>query len=291
MPLEDVMPTVMGWSTATAALAALGARLALAQAESQAPPEIDAALRGVLEAGGVAAVDYLPPPQQAMLLGVVRMFLHHALELVDQPGRASSWTFTDPVILDGWGRGSTIVPALIASAHPDLRELESFLDVGTGVGLLAVAAAGVWPNARIVGIDTWEPALERARTNVTEAGLGDRITLRPEDLAALDDEDAYDCVWLPTFFLSEAALEEGVPAAVRALRPGGWVVLGRMRPSPDPLTEATAALRTTRSGGYNLDAGRAAHLLEHAGCRDVHTPPEMRGAAAMEFVLGRRSGP
>ncbi|MCA1843803.1 MAG: class I SAM-dependent methyltransferase, partial [Actinobacteria bacterium] len=213
MPLEDVMPTVMQWSTATAALSALGARLALAQSGAAAPPEVDAALRAVMEAGRIAEVDELPPPQQAMLLGVVRMLLHHALDLLDQPGRDAGWTFTDPVILDGWGRGSTIVPGLIASAHPDLAEVDSFLDVGTGVGLLAVAAARLWPAARVVGIDPWEASLERARANVGQAGLDDRIALRRQELAGLDEEGAYGCIWVPTFFLTEAALEKGVAAA------------------------------------------------------------------------------
>jgi tRNA1(Val) A37 N6-methylase TrmN6 len=68
-----------------------------------------------------------------------------------------------------------MIPALIATAYPDLVNVRSFLDVGTGVGLLAVAAARVWPAATIVGIDPWEPSLERARANVAQAGLDGRM--------------------------------------------------------------------------------------------------------------------
>jgi SAM-dependent methyltransferase len=287
MPFEDVMPIVMRWATATEALAALGAELALQQPDAAPPPEIVSALRAVSTAGGISEIDELAVPQQAMVLGLIRMYLHQAMDLLEDPAKAPGWTFTDPAIVDGWGRGSSMIPALIASAHPDLAEVDSFLDVGTGVGLLAVAAAGVWPAATIVGIDPWEPSLERARANVAGAGLEDRVTLRSQDLASLTDSDAYDCAWIPTFFLTEAVLEEGLPAVIRALRPGGWVALGRMRSMPDPLAEATGNLRWIRSGGATLDPKRAVELLEQAGCIEVHTA-ELPGPAPLELVLGQR---
>jgi SAM-dependent methyltransferase len=282
-----VMPTLMRWMTGTEAMAALGAELAVQQPGTQAPPEVAAALKAVSTAAGITGLDELPPPQQAMLIALVRSNLHQAIDLLDHPDRAPGWTFTDPVILDGWGRGSSMVPAQIAASHPDLAAVTRFLDVGTGVGLLAVAAAGVWPSATVVGIDPWEVAIERARANVAAAGLEDRIELRNQDLAAVDDLDAFDCVWIPTFFLTEPDLEKGVAAAVRALRPGGWLVLGRMRPAPDPLAAATTELRTIRNGGNPLDATRAVELLEAAGCRvEPAAPPS--GPTPLEYVLGQR---
>ena len=38
---------------------------------------------------------------------------------------------------------------------------------------------------------------------VAQAGLGYRIELRKQDVAEVDDVDRYDCVWVPTFFLTE----------------------------------------------------------------------------------------
>jgi SAM-dependent methyltransferase len=217
------------------------------------------------------------------------MTLHQAVDLLDHPERPPGWTFTDPTILDGWGRGSSMVPALIASAHPDLAAVGSFLDVGTGVGLLAIAAAGVWPEATVVGIDPWQPSLDRARAHVTGSGLDDRITLRQEALEDIADAGAFDCVWIPSFFLDEGALERGLVAATRALRPGGWIALGRMRPPPHPLAEAVGALRTARAGSVDIEAKQASDLLVAAGCEDVHvfSPP---GPAPLELVLGRRPG-
>jgi SAM-dependent methyltransferase len=286
MSFENVMVTVMRWATATEALAALGAALAVQQSNAKAPPEVLGALQAVSTAAGITDLDGLPPPQQAMLLGIIRMYLHQATDLVEHPDRAPGWTFTDPAILDGFGRGSAMIPALIATAHPDLANVRSFLDVGTGVGLLATAAARVWPAATIVGIDPWEASLERARANVAQAGLDDRITLRRQDLAGIEDVHAFDCVWIPTFFLTDELLSEGLAAAVRALRPGGWVVLGLMRPAPDPLAEATAALRWIRSGGSTLDAKRAVALLADARCDVVHEA-QLTGPAPLELILGQ----
>ena len=287
MAFEDVMGTVMRWGTATEALAALGADLALRQPDAKAPPEIESAVHAVSAAGDLHGLDELPPPQAAMLLGMIRMYLHHATDLVDHPDKAPGWTYTDPAILDGLGRGSAMIPRLIASSHADLAEVTSFLDVGTGVGFLAIAAATVWPAATIVGIDPWEVSLDRARTNVSQAGLESRITLRAQDLASLEDDDRFDCVWLPTFFLTEDALVEGLPAVVRALRPGGWVALGLNQRAPDPLADATASLRWIRGGGTLLDTDRACRLLADAGFDAVHAPTPA-GPSPLQLVLGQR---
>jgi SAM-dependent methyltransferase len=287
MSFEDVLASVNRWQTAVEALSALGAELTLRQQGVQAPPEIAAALRGVTDAAGLGDLDDLTPQQQMMAAAIVRLAISHAVDLLGEPARPAGWAYTDPVILEGWGRGSMMVPPIIAAAGPEFAEFTSVLDVGTGVGWLAVSAAGVWANAKIVGVDVWEPSLERARANVAEAGLVDRITLRNQNVVDLDDTDAFDCVWVPTFFLDEAAIEDALPALFRATRPGGWIVLGRFLPPPDPLAEATGVLRTIRGGGADLDTSRAIELLEKAGCTSVHAAPRV-GPAPLELVVGQK---
>ena len=287
MSFEDVM-TVMGrWLTATEALAAVGAELTLKQAPEPGHPAVVGALQAVSAAGGLSGLDELTVPQRQMVTGLIRMGLHQASDLLDDPGRSPGWTFTDPAILRGWGRGSAMVPGALAAAVPELAGVRSFLDVGSGVGLLAIAAAGVWPQATVVGIDVWGPSLEAAAANVRAAGLGDRITLRDQDVAALDDSDAYDGAWFPTFFVTEPVLEAAMPRLYRALRPGGWLVLGRMAPPPDPLAQAVSTLRTIRAGGTDFDAKRLVAALEAVGCTAVRVVPR-QGPAPMEYVIGRR---
>jgi ribosomal protein L11 methyltransferase len=54
----------------------------------------------------------------------------------------------------------------------------SFLDVGTGTGILAIAAAKMWPEARIEACDTDAEAVEIARENARLNGVGNRIDFR-----------------------------------------------------------------------------------------------------------------
>jgi 2-polyprenyl-3-methyl-5-hydroxy-6-metoxy-1,4-benzoquinol methylase len=283
MSFEDLMSTVNRWLVATEALAAVGAELNVG--ESGHPEMVDA-LHAVSAAAGLGDLDQLAPPQRAMVTGLIRMFLRQAQDLVDDPGRAPGWSVTDPDILAGWGRGSMVVPTVLA-ALPELASVGSFLDVGTGVGLLAVAAARTWPQATITGIDVWPPSLQAATANVAEAGLADRITIREQSVVEVDDQDAYDCVWFPTFFVTEPTLAAATPRLVRSLRPGGWLVLGRMITPPDPLAEAVNALRIIRSGGADFDAKQLSGALEQGGCTGVRVVPPQR-PAPMEYVIGQR---
>ncbi|MBA2341065.1 MAG: 50S ribosomal protein L11 methyltransferase [Pyrinomonadaceae bacterium] len=54
----------------------------------------------------------------------------------------------------------------------------SFLDVGTGTGILAIAAARLNPAARIEACDTDAEAIEIARENALSNGVADRINFR-----------------------------------------------------------------------------------------------------------------
>jgi len=287
MSFENVMTAMTRWMTATEALAAVGAELSLVQADESANPDVAAALRGVSTTAGLPDLTELAPPQRELVKSMVRMCLRQTQDLIDEPCRPPGWAFTDPDILAGWGRGSMMVPGALAARVPELAGLTSFLDVGTGVGLLAIAAARTWPAAAITGIDIWDPALRIAAENVKNAGLEDRITLRHQDVASLDDSASYDCIWFPTFFVTESVLEAAVPRLVRSLRPGGSLVLGRMAPPPEPLPQAVNTLRTIRGGGADYDPKRLAEALEAAGCTDITALPRS-GPAPLEYVIGRR---
>jgi len=289
MSFEDVMTAVGRWMTATEALAAMGAELSLAQRQDPGHPDVIRALRGVSAAADLPRLDELPPPQREMVIGLIRMCLRQALDLVDDPGRQPGWTFTDPEILAGWGRGSMMVPGALAATAPELADVRAFLDVGTGIGLLAIAAARTWPAASVTGIDVWEPALRMAAGNIESAGLGDRISVRRQDVTDVDEAGSYDCVWFPTLFVTERVLDEAVPRLIRSLRAGGWLVLGRMAPPPDRLAEATSALRTIRGGGADFDAKRLVAALEDAGCPAVRVLPR-QGSMPLEYVIGQAPG-
>ena len=60
----------------------------------------------------------------------------------------------------------------------------SFLDVGTGTGILAIAAAMLSPTARVEACDTDAEAVEIARENALLNGVGGRIAFR---VGSVDD--------------------------------------------------------------------------------------------------------
>jgi SAM-dependent methyltransferase len=219
-----------------------------------------------------------------MVAAFVRSAFGQATDILAAPTKLS-WSYTDPAVLEGQGRGSMMMPTFINQTG-EIGEVSSFLDVGTGVGWLAVGATQVWPGCTVVGIDTWEPALERARNNVSEAGLADRIELRNQSVADLDDTDRFDLTWVPSFFLPAEALSTAAERILAATRSGGQVVVARYNPPPDPLGEAALRLRTVRDGGSWLPTEEIVGILEGAGWADVRvmsTPP------AFGFIAGRKA--
>jgi ribosomal protein L11 methyltransferase len=75
-----------------------------------------------------------------------------------------------------FGTGTHETTKLCLSAIEKYFMGGSFLDVGTGTGVLAIAAAKLSPNARIEACDTDAEAIEIARENAVANEVGDRIT-------------------------------------------------------------------------------------------------------------------
>ena len=102
------------------------------------------------------------------------------------------------------------IPALGEQLTGPIR----ILDVGTGVGWLAVALARAYPEATVAGIDIFPPALELARANAAGTEVADRVELRQQDALALPANGEFTACWLPLPFLPPAIVPD-VLAAVR----------------------------------------------------------------------------
>ena len=266
----------------TEAFAALGARLGAS--EDQSDPALIAALDEVCAAGGLPDANSLTPEQRSMLTDMVRSSFKQALASLDATNGDSGWAHTDIAVLDGQGRASTnLVPymAQVVGAAPT----GAVLDVGTGVGLLAIALARRWPDANIVGIDVWEPALERARHHVAEAGLGDRIEIRNQDVTTLAESDRYDCGWLPAPFLPSEVLATAIPRVIEAVKPGGLVAIGVQRTPEDPLAAATQRLRNISDTGATQTVDSVLAMCHDAGLDATVLNPE--ATIPISFVGGR----
>lgn len=124
-------------------------------------------------------------------------------------------------------------------------------DVGTGTGCIAVALAVHLPGARVQALDVSRQALELAAENIAEHGMGDRVALAESNgLSGTGDGSLDLVVSNPPYVTTEewaglpdhirlhepvSALEAGedglavirrlAPQAVRALRPGGRLLL------------------------------------------------------------------
>jgi len=227
------------------------------------------------------------------VIGQLTFALQDALDLIGQPERAPGWGHTDPKVLQERGRGSRSVARHFASLARERPELDAILadcdllDIGTGVGWLAIEAARLWPGMRIVGLDIWEPSLRLAETNIAAEGLQDRIKLRRQSVSDLDDDSAFDVVWLPSPFLPREVVIDALPGISRALRPGGFLLFGRFTsPSPDALGQSLANLRIVRSGGHIWKSEEISERLRATGLQDI----EFAGADGRNgtMVIARR---
>jgi ribosomal protein L11 methyltransferase len=63
----------------------------------------------------------------------------------------------------------------------------SFMDVGTGTGILAIAAAKMFPEARVAAVDNDADAVDIARENARLNGVGDQIHFQ---VGAIDEQTA-----------------------------------------------------------------------------------------------------
>lgn len=275
------------------ALSALGALVRIETEQLTVDPEVHSVLRAI--GAELLGPDAVISPEAAPALGLAQTFLTQGIELLRNPGRTGGWDQVDVPLLQGIGRMSMGIVSAVqaaAAAQPDLAarlaEPARILDIGTGVGWLAVALAQAYPRATVVGIDIFRPALDLARANVAGAGLADRVELREADGGDLPPTADFDVVWLPLPFLPPAVVPDLLAAARGALAPGGWLLAGTFAPVGEGrLAELLMDLRTVRSGGRPWTADDLLPLLAAAGYADAHQVPRT-WAAPVHLFPSRR---
>jgi SAM-dependent methyltransferase len=261
-------------------------------------PPLSARMHEFLAAVGAGDVlEKVTPEEAEAVVAMLRTMYLADSKLLFASSRTNAWTHSDPDLLQGFGDGGRqhalavarlVVPACEGLADRFRKEGASLLDVGVGVGKTAIAAAQMWPELRVVGIDPWQPSLRLARENVDRAGLAARIELREQGVETLADQDAYDFVWFALQFIPERCVRPGLSRALAALRPGGWIVSGAL-PSegiPAPM-RALLRMRFTAWGGPPWDTNELEGVLRESGYVNVRTIAP--SGAPIAFVVGRRS--
>lgn len=157
------------------------------------------------------------------------------VSIIIEPGRA----------FGTGGHGSTRGCLLLLEALLDRSRVTDALDIGTGTGILAIAAAllGV---PRVTALDTDPDAVAAARANATRNGVAERIRCALAETAGVEG---------PPFPLILANLLAGSHVSLaseyrRLVSPGGHLILGGMLSE-----EADSVVRDLAPHGFTLAEG------------------------------------
>jgi SAM-dependent methyltransferase len=243
----------------------------------------------VLDAAGVDVASLDPSSASGRSAQAMAPLIQAAAAVdVDERGWADQ---PDPVLI-AQGRTSARRATMVARMVPHLRGLAellaapatAILDVGTGTAALGVAYAGAFAGVRVVGIDTLPRVIALAEATVAASSVADRVEIRRQSVAELDETERYAYAWLPAPFVPESALRAGVRRVAAALVPGGWLALASHRFGRSPLADAIARFTTISWGGTPVDAAMAAELLTGAGLLELVIPSTPSDAPVITFA-------
>ena len=264
----------------------------------------DRAAVAVLAAAGIGADELALLSADGMRASMVEALrsglrqLATAVGIVESEGEGEGWAAHDDATLLAQGRASgmagTMLATMLVPALEGLAERFAagaggvFLDVGVGVGEISAAFCEAAPGARAIGLDVLPRVLELAKAQLAARGLADRVELRHQAVQDLDDVAAVDLAWLPAPFIPEAVFAAGLAAIHRALRPGGWIIVGAGRlDDATPLGVAVTRWKTAIAGGTALPRQDAHDRLSAAGFVDVTDVPMPPGTPAI-YAARRR---
>jgi SAM-dependent methyltransferase len=112
------------------------------------------------------------------------------------------------------------LPQLVA----DLATGGRVVDVHCGGGRWLIAMARRFPELELVGIEFEPDSVERARRNVAEAGLSDRITIEHREMTGIGHEGEFVLAYYQYALHALPDPASALRSSWAALRPGGRIV-------------------------------------------------------------------
>lgn len=131
------------------------------------------------------------------------------------------------------GRLAVIAEPTLPEPAP-AQQPQTVVDVGTGSGILAIAAAMLFPDASVIATDIDEAALENARENAALNGVSHRISLVHTSIPDLPSPADLVVANLYAELLIELRHQ-----LVSLTRPGGSLLLSGIMVERDPSIDAT----------------------------------------------------
>jgi predicted O-methyltransferase YrrM len=314
--IDDLSQSVWAFATLTTALeAGLLDQLAEPQelgsigGHSVLDPSLAEGILDVLVALGLAHRDgqlfaaapelapLLAPQAKEVLLAQLRSTDLQSRQLIDgarNSDLAPGWQHTDPMLLEAQGRsGQGAMPAMVQAIrqNPELaarldQPSASFLDVGVGVGVIAIELCRAFPALRVVGLEPAPAPLAQAHANVAAAQLADRIELREQGVQDLQDSEAFDLAYVAQVFIPDEVFEAGLARVWRALRPGGWMSMPAISAPGEDLEAALSRLRNRLWGGGVRLPEQVAERARARGFTGVQVVPALGGT--FRAIVGQR---
>jgi predicted O-methyltransferase YrrM len=314
--IDELSNSVWAFATLTAALeagvleqlaeqqelGAISALLGLDPSLAEGTLDVLMALRlarrdGQLFVAAPGLTPLLAPDAKEVLLAQLRSTDLQCRQLIDGARHGNlvpGWQHTDPMLLEAQGRsGKGAMPAMIQSLrqNPEVaarldQPSASFLDVGVGVGVIAIELCRAFPALRVVGLEPAAAPLAQARANVAAAGLADRVELRQQGVEELQDSEAFDLAYVAQVFIPDGVFAAGLARVWRALRPGGWMSMPAISAAGEDLEAALSRLRNLLWGGGVRLPEQVAEAARAVGFTGVQVAPFLGGT--FRAVLAQR---
>lgn len=206
------------------------------------------AVRARFEIAAVPDKDWVAESQRQLAPIRAGRFFVHGSHFAGRPPRGTIAIEIDAGLAFGTGRHETTRGCLLALQRLARagRKIRSPLDVGTGSGILAIAAAKLW-DVQVLASDNDGQAVAVARENVVLNGVGDRVRVVKGSgygAAAIRARGPYDLILAN---ILARPLVRLAPGLARHLAPGGVAVLSGLL-----ITQEEMVLAAHRRQGLDL---------------------------------------